>query len=261
MDFTFTTYTELLKTLKANGYSFITAKQYFKGSLPNKFVILRNDVEKHYLNALRFSEIQSSLNIDASYFFRINKKYYKPDIINLITANGNELGYHYDDLVACKGNYEQAIKRFQKNITELRKYSDLSTISMEGAPLSKFANKLLWEKYNFKDYGINADISADIDFEKIFYLTETGRRWNGYKVSVRDKVVEQQNKWNEQGYNYRSTFDIIKAVENNTFPDKVLMTFHPQRWNDKLLPWLYELIFQNIKNSIKWALIKYTKWK
>ena len=32
------------------------------------------------------------------------------------------------------------------------------------------------------------DILKQADFNKVFYLTDTGRRWDGHKVSVRDKV-------------------------------------------------------------------------
>jgi len=34
-------------------------------------------------------------------------------------------------------------------------------------------------------------------------------------------------------------------------PDKVMLTIHPQRWDDKPLPWMKELVGQNVKNIIK----------
>jgi len=39
-----------------------------------------------------------------------------------------------------------------------------------------------------EDYGIIAEPYFDMDFKEVLYLTDTGRRWDGDRVSVRDKV-------------------------------------------------------------------------
>ena len=44
----------------------------------------------------------------------------------------------------------------------------------------------------------------------------------------------------------------------NNLPDKIMFTFHPQRWTDKPIPWVKELVFQNLKNQIKKYYIKQT---
>ncbi len=257
MDFIYKTYYLLLTAFKEAGYVFITVKQFSEGNLPQKFIILRNDVERRYMNAFKLSQMQNKLGIKATYFFRINKKYFISDVVKQIAEKNHEIGYHYDDFVSCNADYDKAIKRFQNNISELRKYSDVSSISMEGSPLSKYENKKLWTKFKHQDLGIETDVDIDIDFNDVFYITDTGRRWNGYNVSVRDKVVSRQKIWDEMGYNYHSSFDIIDAIGNNSFPDKAIITFHPQRWNDNLLLWLSQLIFQNFKNIFKWILIKF----
>ena len=107
-------------------------------------------------------------------------------------------------------------------------------------------------------------------------MTDTGRRWDGDKVSVRDKLVLQKEEkvkltrgqlpvWGLRGVrrqfsdnqsqnpwpSYHSTHQIIKAVENNNFPKKTMITFHPQRWHDRWLPWGKELVWQNTKNVVK----------
>ena len=42
-----------------------------------------------------------------------------------------------------------------------------------------------------EDFGIIAEPYFDVDFDEVFYLTDTGRRWDGDSVSVRDKVGGQ----------------------------------------------------------------------
>ena len=54
----------------------------------------------------------------------------------------------------------------------------------------------------------------------------------------------------------RSTFDIINAARSNSLPDKIMLTVHPQRWTNKPLPWLKELVWQNIKNAGKWVVVR-----
>ena len=58
-----------------------------------------------------------------------------------------------------------------------------------------------------------------MDFDDVFYLTDTGRRWDGWKVSVRDKVP-QQEQWIEEGLVFGSTGEIIKKVESEKIKDK-----------------------------------------
>jgi hypothetical protein len=60
-------------------------------------------------------------------------------------------------------------------------------------------------------------------------------------------------------HHFHSTFDIIYAAEAGKLPDKIMLTFHPQRWTDKPIPWMKELIWQNTKNVAKYFLIKLRK--
>ncbi len=126
---------------------------------------------------------------------------------------------------------------------------------MDGSPLSKYDNKALWDEHNYEYYGIKSEPYFDINFDEVFYLTDTGRRWDGWKVSIRDKVPLQEEKWVKQGLVFHSTADIIHAVNQDRLPDKIMFTFHPQRWNDKLLPWVKELVWQNVKNVGKRFLV------
>ncbi len=105
-----------------------------------------------------------------------------------------------------------------------------------------------------RDYGIIGEPYFDVNFDDVFYLTDTGRRWDGWKVSVRDKVP-QQEQWKKDGLIYHKTKDIITAIESGTFPKQVMITFHPQRWHSAFLPWCKELLMQNAKNVVKRFLV------
>ena len=317
MDFTCSTHHQLLESLISAGYKFITFENYITHQeRPERFVILRHDVEARYKNALDLAIIQHNLNIKGSYYFRFLPAHFDTEIIRKIAVLGHEIGYHYEDLSYCHGNYEKALERFAKNLAILREIAPVKTICMEGAPLSKWDNRDLWRKEksavgsrqsivkgqnpepgtwnhqdnksshpspltaHYNDFGIIGEPYFDIDFNNVFYLTDTGRRWDGEKVSVRDKVGSRQSavgsrqsavndknskitpnsitptqnsKLNNSNSRLRfhSTFDIITAANNRRLPDQIMFTFHPQRWTVKPLPWMKELVMQNVKNVVK----------
>ncbi len=101
--------------------------------------------------------------------------------------------------------------------------------------------------------GIIGEPYFDVDFSKVLYLTDTGRRWDGEKVSVRDKVNYQLRIMN---YELKKTEDIIRAAKNEILPNQIMITTHPQRWTNNPIAWTKELVMQNVKNVVKGVLVK-----
>ena len=258
MDFTLSKYKQLLSTLRRQGFSFLTFGQFLKEPA-GKCIILRHDVDLLPYNALAFAKIQAGMGIKGSYYFRAVPVSWNEEVIREIAGLGHEIGYHYENITSCNGDIDKAYEDFKLNLEKLRKLAPVSTICMHGSPRSKFDNRSLWDKYDYKSLGIIGEPYFDIDFEKVFYLTDTGRRWDGWKTSVRDKVP-QQEKWNKIGLVYHSTNDIIGSINKGTFPQQTMITFHPQRWNKSLFLWVKELVLQVSKNQVKKILIFKNKY-
>jgi len=248
MDFTLKTYKALLKALIDQGFMFQTFGSFLKNPY-NKTIILRHDVDLRPGNSLIFSKIQNELGIKGTYYFRAVPESWDEDIIKEISSLGHEIGYHYENLTTCAGDVEKAIADFNNKLEMLRKLAPVETICMHGSPRSKYDNRDLWEHNNYRDFGIIGEPYFDIDYSKVFYLTDTGRRWDGDKFSVRDRVESANPIF--KALQFHRTKDIIRAVEEGIFPDQVMFTFHPQRWTDKTIPWIKELIGQNSKNWMK----------
>lgn len=258
-DFTLKKYSELLHGLEDGGYRFLTFEQYCleKTSLGDiRFVILRHDVDLKAENSLATARIEHSLGIKASYYFRIVKQSNKPEIIEAIAELGHEIGYHYEDMTICEGNPEKSIDHFRKQLEYFRQYYPVKTICMHGAPRSKYDGRDLWKRYDYHNFGIIGEPYFDVDFSKVFYLTDTGRRWDGFNVSLRDKVPVFQDEWVKRGLVYHSTDDILYALENGSFPKQLMMTTHPQRWTDNIGQWLKELFVQSTKNTVKGMMVR-----
>lgn len=254
MDFTLRTYRKLLVALLHKGYRCITFEQYCM-LLPSqrleRFVILRHDVDLKAENSLRIAQIENELGISASYYFRIVPDSNKPEVIRAIAELGHEIGYHYEDMTIANGDVKNAYEHFTQQLAYFRQFYPVRTICMHGAPTSQWDGRDLWEHYDYKQLGIVGEPYFDMDFSEVFYLTDTGRRWDGYKVSVRDKIPLYQDQWTEQGLVYRRTQAIIRAVKEDRLPPRIMITTHPQRWNSRPIPWLMELVLQTIKNAIK----------
>lgn len=254
LDFTLLTYRKLLEALKERGYVFITFEQYCQVSaerLPKRFVILRHDVDLRAKNSLATAQIEHELELQASYYFRVVPESNQPEVIREIAALGHEIGYHYEDMAIMHGDTEKALAHFQEQLAYFRLYYPVSTICMHGAPTSKYDGRELWKHYDYREYGVIGEPYFDVDFSKVFYLTDTGRRWDGYKVSVRDKIPQYQDQWTERGWVYRRSSQIIEAAEQSQLPACIMITTHPQRWTNNPLLWIKEVVVQTIKNTIK----------
>ena len=289
-DFTFRSCISLLEALREREYEFQTFSDFLeKPAL--RSVILRHDVDRLPENALRFARTEYEMGIKGSYYFRIVPQSNHPAIIREIASLGHELGYHYEDLslfvsrlsknrrrmpsnagsteetVSVRERrsidsypvFEEAIRCFTANLEYFRQYYPVTTICMHGDPLSPVDNRTLWEHYDYREYGIRGEPYFDLDFSRVLYLTDTGRKWNGEQVSVRDvpysrKGMEEIRPSLAGSYSFRSTGDIILAALQDKLPGHIMFTFHPQRWTNSPLPWMKELVWQRTKNTVKFFL-------
>ncbi len=275
--------TKQLKNSTFLPLNFSTSKLY--NSSISKFIILRHDVDRLPQNALTLAKIENSFGIKGTYYFRIVPESIDLKAMQQIAGLGHEIGYHYEDVDLVLKRWSSEVRKtgfgikrsegssrkteigwwngkidenklidaayesFCKNLEIFRKYFDIKTICMHGSPHSKYDNKIIWKKYNYKELGLLGEPYFDIDFKEFAYFTDTGRRWNGKNVSIRDKVDSKYN------FSFRSTLSIIKNIEK--LPSKIMFTVHPERWHYKPLPWLKELILQNVKNIVKYSYVNF----
>ena len=285
-DFTLNQYIILLKSLSKHGFEIQTYREFLKSS-ENKVAILRHDVDRYPVNALKMAELEHGMNIRATYYFRSVFSVFKPEIIKKINDLGHEVGYHYEDvslaahrlngvktqrdngitekevggkecIVGSKKYKEEkhekylagiAIEYFRKNLEKLRKIVPVTTICMHGSPMSQWDSRLLWKYYDYKDFGIIGEPYCDTNFNEVFYITDTGRKWNNTSISIRDKVNSDFN------ISIKSTENIIAFIERDLLPPKVMINIHPHRWFDFGFYWYKELLLQSLKNLVKAVII------
>lgn len=237
MDFTVEKYRELLQSLKKH----------------NNFSI-RHDVDLRPDRSLRLAHLEAEEGLQATYYFRTVPESYDEGIIQQIVSLGHRAGYHYESLTTCNGDMEAAYEDFCRNLEKLRKLVTITTACAHGSPKSKWNSQDIWNQHDIHTLGIEYEPMLDTDFSHTLYLTDTGRRWDGYKVSIRDKVPQYQEQWIKEGLVFHSTGDIIHAINDINHPIhrySLLINTHPQRWMPFGTGWIKEATLQNMKNIVK----------
>ena len=256
-DFTVEIYQQLLNALKESDYAFLTFSDYVKqkerSKLPSKFIILRHDVDNLAQNSMDFANIQAEMGVIGTFYFRMVPQSFNEDIIKAMLKQGHEVGYHYETMDTSSGDVQEAYNEFLRHLKTFNSICEVETISMHGSPLSEHDNRDIWRKFNYKDLGIIGEPYFDFDFNAVYYITDTGRAWDGHKYNIRDKAPVENPLTNPHFIekNYHSTRDIIQAILNGTYPDKVMMNFHPERWTDNNGQWIKQFVKQNLKNQVK----------
>ena len=250
-DFTFDSFGKLLDRFRSGNFLIVPFSDFYSRKWESgRCLILRHDVDRFPFQTLRMARMEAAMDIASTYFFRIVPTIFKPEIIREVAAMGHEIGYHYEDLSICNGDTKKSIDLFERNLDRLREFYPVRTICMHGSPLSKWDNKSLWKHYNYKSFGIEADTSLDVDYNKVFYISDNGRGWNRTGVSIRDKVDTAFN------IKIKDTNHLIELVKTNSLPDHIMLNAHPDTFFDFGIRWLLNFGYIELKNSIKWMVVK-----
>ena len=237
MDFTINTYCALLEALKSH-----------------KDHRIRHDVDLHPERSLRIAQVEAEMGARATYYFRSMHFTSHSDTIRAIVDLGHTAGYHYESLTTTRGDLDAAYDDFCRNLEVLRTIAPIETACAHGSPRSPWNSQDIWNQHDIHALGITYEPMLDTDFGHTLYLTDTGRRWDGYRVSVRDKVDAHQEEWTRNGLSFHSTSDIIHAISDLHHPihqKALLINTHPQRWVAFGPVWIKELAVQQAKNTVK----------
>lgn len=249
LDFTLIKFRQLCSAMEDN-YNFITMNEYLTAGdkLPERFVLMRHDIDRAAKNALKIASIEEEFGIRATYYFRATKETFVPEIIQDIEKKGHEIGYHYEVLSRTKGDIGKAIKLFEKDVNKFKNICNLKTICMHGAVLSKYDNRDLWKYYDFRNFGLVGEAYLSVG-KNLNYFTDTGRGWNS-KTNLRDFIPGK----NENTF-AKTTDDLIELIKNYEMSN-LYISLHPERWKSNVVNWSLEWLQDFVFNSGKKFLIK-----
>ena len=235
LDFTIIQYEELCQAIAGSKYASATITSYLQSdkNVKNKpFIILRHDIDQNAQHALHIAQIEKKYDLKATYYFRLKKSTYIPQIIDEIASYGHEVGYHYETLDTCKGNMESAIKLFKHELSIFRERYNVNTVCAHGNPLTRYDNKDIWKHIQLSDCGLLGEAFLSLDFRRFAYFSDSGRTWvnsKAQKMLGKDDVTT--------AFDYlrpRSTYNIIKIINDGTIPNICVLT-HCERWSDDII--------------------------
>jgi hypothetical protein len=249
-DFTLKAYAHYINIVKKSGLEIMSFHELLSFQvLPKEFFVIRHDVDRKPKNALSMAILESEMGIKSTYYFRSKSHTFNPEIISSILELGHDIGYHYECLSDSKGDIEKAIADFDKTLEIFRLICEINTVSMHGRPLSPFNNLDMWKdnrrhkliKDRFKLLG---EITLDIDYTDIAYISDTGRNWNNNKNNLRDHVRSKI------ALSIRSYDDLVNYLIN-MHHRKIIFQIHPERWCDNWIEWQGQLLKDIVSNSTK----------
>jgi hypothetical protein len=246
LDFTLPKYREMCQSILASGYSVWPIVRYIASQdIPGRVVLLRHDVDRRPGNALRMAQLEHELGIRATYYVRMTRSAFRPAMLRKIAAMGHEVGYHYETLAKARGNIRRAVALFEHELARLREICEVQTISMHGRPLSPHDSRDLWRLHDFRQHNLLGEAYLSLDYNRLVYLTDTGRSWTGQRYNLRDKVAHEHSI-----PSLKTTDDLISAIRDHRFMH-VCISAHPERWAHSIGEWVISLAADLVMNQIK----------
>lgn len=250
LDFAYDVYERLIEAALENDHRVLTVRDYVSSdALPERFLILRHDVDRKPENALDMARIEAEAGVSATYYFRAIDKTYEPELITAVEELGHEVGYHYEDLDRADGDLGEACDSFAAHLEQFREFVDIDTVSMHGNPLTPHDNRDLWEETNLDDHDLLGEVYLSVDFSDVVYFSDSNRTWYDEKTIVNDWPVGPSTK----PVQVRSTPDLIELIESRRIPRFYLLA-HPNRWAGSKGEWVREFSKDVLTNIGKWGL-------
>ncbi len=249
-DYTLRAYQRYLLAIKVAYPLIMRFDQFLQAEpKPERFCIIRHDVDRKPGNALKMAQLERSVGLSASYYFRNRRSVFSAEVIHEVHSLGHEVGYHYESLSDCSGDMTRATRDFEFHLERFRKIVPVGTISMHGRPFSKFDNRDLWRSPERRRllrqrYELLGEIYLDIDYREIAYIADTGRNWSPGRANLRDRVAT------DVLVDLRDGQALVEALFAGKFP-RLVFQIHPERWTDRPFEWLAQWLFDQAANSAK----------
>ena len=169
-------YADFLDELNKEPYSVKSFSEYDLKSQFDKdriHVFLRHDVDLSLNRLLNVVKLEMEKKLHSTLFFRLHSEKYTFEkaipIIQYLCSEGFEIGFHYEVLSQTKGNTEEALNLFTKELNKLREYTPIKVVSHHGG---KYSNHKIWPLIDKEKLAV----WSAYDMKKDLYLTDAGGR-------------------------------------------------------------------------------------
>ncbi len=247
-EFTMDAYADLLDAVTSAGYDTLTVRDYLASDdLPERFVVLRHDVDRRPQNAERMAALEAEYGVTSTYYYRTST--FTPERVERVEAYGHEVGYHYEDYVRANGDIDGAHALFANNLRMFRRECSVETVCMHGNPLSPHDNRDMWtgdDAPGFGSYDLLGEAYLSMDFESVTYFSDTGRTWLDGPLKIKDHTMGGDEKTVEA-----DTTSELASLFRAGDVDCACVLAHPERWADSLPELVATQSFDRAVNLVK----------
>jgi hypothetical protein len=213
------------------------------------FVILRVDVDYREDRAVDLARIAAHHHARGSFYFRCHRGGFVLEAIRQIAALGHEVGYHFETLDLCRGDFDAASDLFLQHIDRLRRAGvEVRTVAAHSAlPVTTTyrANlDLLRQRPDLLNRaGLSGETTLSIDFDRVVYVSDARWRWRCYE-HYRPGVQGQPTS--------------LRVVQETfrRWPAGLYINFHPQQWFARAVPMHYFRLRQRIGRRVRPLLVR-----
>ena len=195
MEFKFKSYENCLSFAVDENYKFVNLSNVFETD--DKSILLRHDIDFSLDHALKFAEIEKSLNIQATYFVRTHCRYYNAlsysskEILNKLESMGHIIGLHFEEDYYTEENLYESMQ-LEKTILDSLLHNPIKHIAPHEPT-----------RTNRMEYDINRLAEVGIDFqaydkkilEKYKYISDSSGKF-------KDGFLEEHLVKNKETYLY-----------------------------------------------------------
>lgn len=173
MEFTYSSYRELLKLLSRNQYVFSSYDNY---TLSSKSVILRHDIDYSIEQSVRIARLEKELGVGSTYFVLLSSDFYNPassqsyKSLHEIIKLGHRIGLHFDETAY---NYDVFPLEYYIR-KEARILSDLLDVNINAFSLHRPNQRTIETKLAIP--GLVNSYGEEF-FHGFKYLSDSRRRW------------------------------------------------------------------------------------
>jgi len=217
---THTAYDRLLAAICGGGYRVVTVRQYLQGDREKPLLVLRHDVEWNVSRAMAVAKIEKAHGIRSTMYFRVDTKAFDLPAMRSLQEDGFEIGYHFNTLDRCGGDFNRAIALFEKELRELRAAGlKIDTVCSHGDPRVKKIGYKVNNEIFLKDPGLRkrsnllGEAYLEVDFSSLQNFSDVGIRWNGGDISAKE---------------------LVSRIKRQEWPVVYLLT-HPDYWSKSFL--------------------------
>ena len=253
MIFVYKNWERFCKSLKEKGIISISAQQVESGK---PFLVLKHDIECNVSKAYKLAEIEHRYGHCGSYYAHA---YLLDDpknvaILQKMRDMGHEISYHYDVMDSNKGNIDQAVLEFDRNLQKFESLGfHLETVCQHGNPVVErvgytsnrdfFRNESVRERYSgIADIMVNYKERYNTDYR---YYSDAGRKFKLIFDPINNDIVNSDDK--------NISYPDLKALLNEIdVVSCAIVSTHPHRWTKSAVMYkTKEICFKCIRTIAK----------